>query len=220
MRLVIFDVDGTLVDSQAEITAAMTAAFAEAGLPPPPRAAVLGIVGLSLPQAMARLCPDLDAHRRSAMVQAYKDSFNAPSDGAAEGSPLFPGARAMLDRLREAPDTVLAVATGKSRRGLDKMIERHGLGAHFASRQTADDHPSKPDPAMIAAVLRDTGLPAARAVMVGDTSYDIDMGRAAGTATIAVNWGYHVAADLGADAVIDSFDALWPTLDRLLEARG
>lgn len=217
LRLVIFDVDGTLVDSQTEIMGAMAASFASENIVLPAQPVILSIVGLSLAEAFARLLPDTDAPRRTRMVQAYKDAFNhLRGPDQAEMSPLYPGALDTLHLLRAQPDTLLAVATGKSRRGLDKMIERHDLAGFFASRQTADDHPSKPHPAMIHAALAESGVGADRAVMIGDTTYDIDMGRAAGVKAIGVGWGYHAAADLNADALIDSFGDLPATIDKVL----
>ena len=219
LRLVIFDVDGTLVDSQAHILAAMGAAFAAHDLPAPSRADTLAIVGLSLPVAIARLAPDLPAHHDT-LAAAYKEAFarlRLSPEGAAL-SPLFPGARAALDHLARQDHTLLAIATGKSRRGLDHILDLHGLRGLFQSIQVADDHPSKPHPSMIHACLRDTGVDPRRAVMLGDTSFDIEMGRAAGIHAIGVTWGYHPVQALtraGADALIDSFEALSETLDRL-----
>ncbi len=210
-KLVIFDVDGTLIDSQAEIMAAMTAAFADEGLELPARAAVLGIVGLSLDRAMAVLVPDAGEKRQTALVAGYKAAFNAArtAHGAAV-SPLYPGARAVLDLLLAAPDTLMGVATGKSQRGLDAMIEAHDLRRYFVTRQVADHHPSKPHPSMIRAAMAETGVAADSTVMVGDTVFDMDMAQAAGVRGIGVTWGYHAAADLRArtDTVIDDFAAL------------
>ena len=219
MRLVIFDVDGTLVDSQAEIMAAMVHAFAAEGLEAPARPDVLSIVGLSLPEAFARLCPEQPASRQAALVSAYKSAFNAlrGPEGNNELSPLFDGARTALDTLYAQPDTLLAVATGKSRRGLDKMLMRHDLGGYFHSQQVADFHPSKPHPSMVLAALHETGVPAHRAVMIGDTSYDIEMGRAAGVRTIGVSWGYHDATSLHADAIADTFAQLPVLIDKLMD---
>lgn len=208
-HLVIFDVDGTLVDSQDHICAAMDRALAAVGRVPLPRLAVLSIVGLSLAEAVARLLPDATADEHGRIVAAYRGAF---SDLRAKGDmPLFPGARAALDALRSSDDVILGIATGKSRRGLDHLIASHGLGGYFMTRQVADHHPSKPHPSMVLAALAETGVPARRAVMVGDTTYDIEMGRAAGLATLGVAWGYHPAAALakaGADAVLDDFSAL------------
>ena len=218
LRLVIFDVDGTLVDSQAEIMAAMCLAFQAEGLTLPERAAVLSIVGLSLAEAFKRLCPDTDAGQQGRLVDAYKDAFVGLRTRNKEMGPLFPGAREAIDRLRAQDDILLAVATGKSRRGLDKVLERHGLQGVFHSEQVADHHPSKPDPSMILAALNETGVMQHRAVMVGDTTYDMDMARAAGVKKIGVSWGYHPAEHLMPDAMIDDFAALDDAVKRLLGA--
>ncbi|MCB1396040.1 MAG: HAD-IA family hydrolase [Rhodobacter sp.] len=210
LRLVIFDVDGTLVDSQRDILAAMAGAFAALGLAVPPDEAIKGIVGLSLPVAMDRLAPGASEVTLDALVAGYKHSYAERRRlHGADGSPMFPGARAALDRLGNDPMMQLAVATGKSRRGLDGLIAAHGLQGVFVSTQVADDHPSKPHPSMIHACLRETGVDAAQAVIIGDTEFDIEMGKAAGIGAIGVSWGYHPRARLGrADAVIDSFDML------------
>lgn len=218
LRLVIFDVDGTLIDSQAHILAAMGAAFAANGLTAPARADTLAIVGLSLPVAMVRLAPDHPDHH-APLVAAYKDAFatlRLSPEGAAL-SPLFPGARAALDRLAAEDHTLLAIATGKSRRGMDHILDLHGLHAMFQSVQVADDHPSKPHPSMVAACLRDTGVDASRTVILGDTTYDIEMGVAAGIHALGVTWGYHPPEALtraGAAALLDNFAALPAALER------
>ncbi len=218
LRLVIFDVDGTLVDSQAEIMAAMTSAFGASHFAMPERKSVLSIVGLSLNEAFAKLCPEASSAERAHLVQSYKDAFNdlRGPDGNAELSPLFPGALDALNVLRAQDHTLLAVATGKSRRGLDKMLERHGLSGVFHSEQVADHHPSKPDPSMILTALNETGVAPARAVMLGDTTYDMDMARAAGIRKIGVTWGYHAADTLKPDAMIETFTALSAAVDQLL----
>ncbi len=216
-RLVIFDVDGTLVDSQAEIIGAMAASYASENIVLPARPVILSIVGLSLAEAFAHLLPDADAPRRSRMVQAYRDAFSAlHGPDQIDLSPLYPGALDVLRQLHARPDMQLAIATGKSQRGLDRIIERHDLTGFFVSRQTADMHPSKPHPAMIHAALAESGVSTDNAVMVGDTTYDIDMGRAAGVKTIGVGWGYHLPTDLNADALIDSFADLPAAIDRVL----
>ncbi len=217
-KLVLFDVDGTLVDSQNHIAAAMEVAFAEVGVPLPDRARILSIVGLSLPQAMAVLAPQASEDQRNALVDAYKSAFARVRAGGAAQSPLFPGARDVLACLADRADTVLGVATGKSRRGLDHVLSSHGLQGVFATEQVADNHPSKPHPAMVQTALTETGTAAARAVMIGDTTFDIEMGRAAGLRTIGVSWGYHPVDHLitaGADRVIDHFDALIAVLDEI-----
>ncbi len=218
-RLIVFDIDGTLVDSQAQIHAAMTRAFEAHGLPVLPRETVLSIVGLSLPDAIARLVSDPDVALHAALARSYREAFFAMR--AQQTAPLYPGARDALERLAGRDDLVLGVATGKSRRGLDHVLAAHGLAGLFRTTQVADDHPSKPHPAMLRAALAETGIDPADAVMIGDTSYDMEMGRAAGTRRLGVAWGYHAPAALaeaGADRVIDGFAALGPALEALWEA--
>lgn len=209
MKLAVFDVDGTLIDSQHHICAAMNVAFEQAGLPPVARAQVLGIVGLSLHVAIARLAPQADEQTQARIVAAYRAAFTQVR--TAGEAPLYPGARDCLDALAARPDMLLAVATGKSRRGLRAMIEAHDLHGRFVSLQSADDHPSKPTPDMLHAALDDAGVAAADAVMIGDTSFDMLMARAAGVTGFGVAWGYHPVSALqqaGAAFVAPDFPAL------------
>lgn len=218
LRLVLFDVDGTLVDSQAAIVGAMTRAYGGVGVPAPSRGAILSIVGLSLDLAIARLSPDADAPTQARLVEGYKQAYMADRQAAGKAhSPLYPGTLEMLAELHAVPDYLLGVATGKSQRGLDALIEAHDLRC-FVTRQVADHHPSKPHPSMILTALAETGVAAQNAVMIGDTSYDIDMGRAAGVTTIAVDWGFHPADRLGADHLITRFEQLPPLLNEIWKA--
>ena len=218
LRLIVFDVDGTLVDSQADILAAMAAAFAALDLPAPPRDAVLGIVGLSLDVAMARLAPGLGHAGHAELAGAYKGAYADLRAGGnvAETSPFYPHARATLDLLAQRPENILGVATGKSRRGLDALLAGHGLDGFFTTLQVADHHPSKPHPAMLHAAMGEAGVTADSAVMIGDTSYDMDMARAAGVRAIGVGWGYHGAGRLhAADHLLDDFRDLPGVLDTI-----
>ena len=213
-RLAIFDCDGTLVDGQAAVCEAMEAAFLVAGLPAPDRQQVRRIVGLSLPQAIRLLAPDQPEAQRGRIDAAYRQAFRAARESGALAEPLYAGIAELIAALADAGWT-LAVATGKSRRGLDHCLAQHGLTARFASLQTADDHPSKPHPAMIAAALAETGVDRADAVMIGDTVFDIDMAAAAGVRAIGVAWGYHTVQELhgaGAAAVAASPAQLWELL--------
>ncbi|QEW22111.1 Phosphoglycolate phosphatase [Marinibacterium anthonyi] len=210
LKLVIFDVDGTLVDSQAAIVGAMTHAFAAVDAPLPARDVLLSIVGLSLDHAMPRLAPDLEPAAHDRMVEAYRDTFRANRLSQGEASmPLYPGALEALQALAEIPEVLLGVATGKSRRGLDAMIEAHGLEKYFVTRQVADDHPSKPHPSMILTAMSETGVDAVDTVMIGDTEFDMAMAAAAGVAGLGVSWGYHPVHMLQPSrAILDDFGAL------------
>lgn len=208
-KLVVFDVDGTLVDSQDHIVAAMASAFAAVGRPLPARDVVLSIVGLSLGEAIARLLPDGAASERDAATQSYKTAFGQLRAGRL--SPLYPGAAEALAALAARDDVRLGIATGKSRRGLAHILEAHGLSGCFATCQVADDHPSKPHPSMLLAALAETGVQARDAVMLGDTTYDIEMAQAAGMPAIGVSWGYHrpeALRDAGAGRVLEAFGDL------------
>lgn len=218
LRLILFDVDGTLVDSQGDIIAAMTRAFDGAGQVVPDRDAILSIVGLSLDVAIPRLAPDLPPDMHRSMVQGYKDAYMQlrADQGVAVSSPLYPGIRDLIETLHAVPHYLLGVATGKSRRGLDKLLDGHGLQKTFVTQQVSDHHPSKPHPAMIEAALSETGLDPAQAVMIGDTSFDMDMARAAGVTPIGVSWGYHDRAALSAaHSVIDTASDLPDLLTRI-----
>ncbi|MEL7254730.1 MAG: HAD-IA family hydrolase [Pseudomonadota bacterium] len=206
LRLIIFDVDGTLVDSQADILTAMSTAFDRAGAPAPDRAAILGIVGLSLEVAIPRLAPNLPASTHTNMVQWYKDAYVAlrAKVGAAESSPLYPDVRETLDALYAQPETLLGVATGKSRRGLDKLLDGHNMTSLFITQQVSDHHPSKPHPSMLHAALSETGVEARNAVMIGDTVFDMEMATAASIPFVGVAWGYHPPEQLtDAVAILD-----------------
>ncbi len=224
LRLAVFDMDGTLIDSQAFILEAMERGFRGAGLTPPAPEATLAIVGLSLAEAVRTLSPDLPDPEVARVADLYKASFIALREekGGEANAPLYPGARDALARLGAREELLLGVATGKARRGLDHALKAHALESLFHTLQCADGHPSKPHPSMLLAALGETGAEAADAVMIGDTEFDIAMGRAAGMATVGVSWGYHPVErlrDAGADIVIDRYEDLDDALE-MLWARG
>lgn len=203
VKLAVFDCDGTLVDGQASVCMAMDRAFAGLGLVPPDHDLVRRIVGLNLMQAIGQLLPGRDQALHAAVVAAYKSAFRAARAAGELSEPLFPGIAPLLDRLRAA-GWQLGVATGKSDRGLEHCLATNGLTGHFDTLQTADRHPSKPNPAMLHAALADVMAPPEHSVMIGDTSYDIIMARAAGVRALGVAWGSHPADELreaGAEAV-------------------
>jgi phosphoglycolate phosphatase len=194
-RLVVFDCDGTLVDSQHNICTAMTRAFEEAKLTPPGRLAILAVVGLSLPIAMARLLPETESDFHDHLAERYKFAFQTLRRENAVSEPLYPGiAELVLDL--DAAGWLLGVATGKSDRGLNFCLTHHGIIDHFVTLQTADRHPSKPHPSMLLTAMAEAGAAPETTVMIGDTSFDIDMGLAAGARTIGVGWGYHPPHEL------------------------
>ncbi len=203
VKLAVFDCDGTLVDGQAAVCEAMESAFAEAGLDAPSRAQVRRIVGLSLPQAVRRLAPGASPAQHSAAVDGYKHAFRESRLQGRLHEPVFDGILDLLERLHGGGWT-LGVATGKSDRGLRACLTGHGVIDRFATLQTADRHPSKPHPAMLEAALIEAGAHPAQSVMIGDTTFDIDMARAADIRAVGVAWGYHEPSELlaaGAEAV-------------------
>ncbi len=217
-KLVIFDVDGTIVDSQAHILRAMGAAFGGLHIEPPDREAILSIVGLSLPVAFAKLVPDASDDLIDALARGYRDSFSTSRsrDAGARLSPLYPGAAEVLAALGARDDLVLGIATGKSRRGLAHLLDQHGFRDRFVTLQTADDHPSKPHPAMVLAAMAEAGVTPGQTMMIGDTSYDMEMACAAGATAIGVAWGYHPRDQLGkagARRVLDAFADLHDAID-------
>lgn len=210
LRLAVFDCDGTLSDGQAAVCTAMEWAFADAGLPPPDRSEVRRTVGLSLPQAIATLAPNLSPEMQVLTVEAYKLAFRRARSEGTLHEPLYEGIADLIKRM-DATGWILGVATGKSSRGLRLTLAAHDLSAHFTTLQTADLHPSKPDPSMLMAAMVDAGTDVASTVMIGDTVYDIAMARSIGVRALGVNWGYHSPEELltaGAEAVAQSVDEL------------
>lgn len=195
VRLAVFDCDGTLVDGQADICAAMDIAFAEAGLGVADHHAVRRIVGLSLPMAIRKLAPDASEQQWNHAADAYKQAYRAARMEGRIAEPLFDGIAALIHQLH-GTGWLLGVATGKSDRGLDACLKAHGLIDRFCTLQTADRHPSKPHPAMLEAALADAMALPEHSAMIGDTSYDMAMARAAGVRAIGVGWGYHSAEEL------------------------
>jgi len=215
--LVIFDCDGTLVDSQEVIVAAMAMAFEAEGLSGVPRADVLAIIGLSLDEAFSRLTDGAGAAAVGRLTERYRQAFYTLRQRPDHHEPLYHGAKSAIEHLADVPHVLLGIATGKSRRGVRALLEREGLTGHFTTIQTADTSPSKPHPDMILRAIAETGAAPEDTVMIGDTTYDIEMARNAGVRALAVAWGYHAGHALmasGADMMFDDFSELLAELTR------
>jgi phosphoglycolate phosphatase len=208
-RLIVLDCDGTLVDSQHLIVAAAAQAFVDHGLAPPPAPVLRAVIGLSLDMAFAMLHPDSGLEERALLVESYRSAWRSLRENGMR-EPLYPGALATLEEL-DRRGHPLAIATGKSRPGLLSVLDHHGLTPLFASLQTADRHPSKPDPSMLEQAMRETGSAPGATLMVGDTSFDMAMAAAAGVGAVGVAWGYHpveALTEAGAATVLERFEDL------------
>jgi phosphoglycolate phosphatase len=204
-RLAIFDCDGTLVDSGATIYAALKASMEQNGYEVPPVSVSRRLIGLSLTESMAALRPQANAEQHRQLAEDYKRAFMGLRTTGQVYEPLFDGVLELLDAL-EADGWLLAVATGKSDRGLKHCLEQHEIHARFVSLQTADRHPSKPHPSMVEKAIADAGAAPRTTIVVGDTSFDMAMAVAAGAIGVGAAWGYHEAEELieaGAVAVAE-----------------
>jgi phosphoglycolate phosphatase len=204
-RLAIFDCDGTLVDSGANIYAALRTSLEGNGLDVPPPEVCRRVIGLSLVEAIATLLPELPPEQHVHLAEDYKRAFMAMRTAGDIHEPLFEGVLDLLDAL-EHDGWLLAVATGKSDRGLKHCLDLHNIHARFVSLQTADRHPSKPHPSMVEQAIADAGAAPSTTFVVGDTSFDMGMAANAGAAGIGAGWGYHDAHELidaGAVAVAE-----------------
>lgn len=220
LRLALFDCDGTLVDSQHAIVAAMEAGFAVAGLPAPEANAVRRVVGLPLVEAVARLLPAGEPRLHVEIAEAYKVAFQDNRLKGRHPEPLYPGVRAALDAL-EAEGLLLGIATGKSRRGLLATLQHHGLLERFVTLQTSDLLPGKPHPDMVHHAMAEAGVDRTGTVVIGDTTFDVLMARNAGVPCVGVTWGYHAGAELtasGAARLVDAFGDVPAAVLGLLDA--
>ena len=186
-KLLVFDWDGTLMDSEARIVACIQSAFADLGEMPPPREIAREVIGLGLEEAMTMLWPDGSVLQRRELVDRYRSHFLG---GQETESHLFPGARDLVQDLN-ARGLLLAVATGKSRRGLESALTSTGLRSHFHATRCADETFSKPHPEMLLQVMAELGADRSETLMIGDTEFDMEMARNAGVAALAVAYGVH-----------------------------
>ncbi|MED5549846.1 MAG: HAD-IA family hydrolase [Pseudomonadota bacterium] len=216
LKLAIWDIDGTIVDSREVIQRAMARAFERAGLPPIGYDRTRTIVGLELTEAIMRLAPpDYPAERIPHLATWYKEAFVEQRAETGFQEKLYEGARETIERLA-GEGWLLGVATGKARRGLDIVFGHHDLHRYFDTFQTVDGGAGKPHPRMVLDAMKETGTDPHQAVMIGDTSFDMEMGRNAGVHTLGVSWGFHTEDEIragGAHDVHHDFDALNRALD-------
>lgn len=192
--LLVFDWDGTLMDSTGEIVGCIQAAAVDTGLEVRSQAEIHDIIGLGLGEAMQALYPHLDPAGQQRLIDAYRDRY---LDQSRPSSSLFAGADQVLRKLHEQ-GFLLAVATGKSRRGLERVLAQTGLGSLFHATRCADEAYSKPHPQMLEEIMADLDTPAAQTLMIGDSELDMQMASNAGTAAVAVSYGAHSAERLAA----------------------
>ena len=210
LRLVIFDCDGTLVDSQRTIIDAMSSSFMQLGLASPTNDEIRRVVGLSLHDSVIQLYPGGTDVEHEELISGYRSAFFKMRSAPDHEEPLYPGVVAILDHI-EREGIMAGVATGKSLPGLQATLARHAIQDRFITLQTADKNLGKPHPEMVQRAMAEAGVKPQHTMVVGDTTYDIEMGRSAGAYTVGVSWGYHPAEELhaaGAHAVIDEFQEL------------
>ena len=208
-RLAVFDLDGTLIDSRRAIADAVRVAWQTLDLEPPSYDQTRRIVGLSLTEAWRVLAPEFPVARYGELDDAYKSAFLSNRAAGME-EPLYDGARETLAALKR-DGWLLGVATGKSRRGIEHIFAHHGIGELFSAAFCADDGPSKPDPHMLRCNMRALDARPEHTVMIGDTSFDMAMARAADAYALGVSWGFHTVEEIregGAHEIVDAFAAL------------
>jgi len=217
LRMVVFDCDGTIVDSQAALIEILHDTFQEHGLSLPSRDKVLRGVGLNLSEAIGLLLPERDSSEIQNLTTTYKKFAVEYRQSGAPSEPLYPNAKNVISSLHDS-GWLLGIATGKSRRGLDYVLNQHKLNDFFITKQTSDRVVGKPNPKMLYNAMSDTGVDASCVFMVGDTTYDMRMAVNAGTNAIGVSWGYHETEELvqaGANIVVHSYDDLLSFLDKI-----
>ncbi|MBC6981953.1 HAD-IA family hydrolase [Caulobacter sp. 17J80-11] len=220
LKLAVFDVDGTLVDSRQTILRAAVEAARDVGLPEPRYDAVRQIVGLSLHEALRVLAPQLTDAELAEFVARFQASFSRMHAEPGFKEPLYEGAERTLRRL-EKDGWLIAMATGNSRRGVERLLANHDWSRLFVSTHCASDGPGKPHPAMLLEAMKASGCEPRQTVMIGDTGHDIRMALNAGTRAQGVGWGFHTPDEVwaaGAHHVANDFDELDAELDRFAAA--
>lgn len=202
-QLLVFDWDGTLMDSEAKIVACLQAAAIDLEIEPPPDDEARQVIGLGLIEAVERLFPELPSSRYQSLADRYRQHFLVLNKAR---SRLFPEARLVLQQL--SSDYLLAVATGKSRRGLENEFDETGLRPFFQSSRCADETSSKPHPQMLQEILHELGMEAGDALVIGDTEFDMQMAANAGTPALGVSYGVHDSERLLRHGALHCLDAI------------
>ncbi|MGC6471681.1 MAG: HAD-IA family hydrolase [Parvibaculales bacterium] len=211
MRLILFDCDGTIIDSQQAIITGMTRAMVEVGLEPAADADILKSIGLSLEAAVELYLPDSSEAQRAALIDAYKTIATEIAAQEDRGEAVFPGMAGLLHDLAAEEETLLGMVTMKSRRGVHRVCKTHGFEEVFHVLKSADDGPGKPNPQLILDAMDELGVTADQTMMIGDTVYDMAMAANAGVLPIGVSWGYNPVTDLrkfGAQHIVQSAEDL------------
>jgi phosphoglycolate phosphatase len=211
MKLVLFDCDGTLVDSANVIHTCMERTFADFDFDRPPLEHTKSIIGLTLDIAIARMLDRPVDDEVAAMTGRYKEHFMLHRQNGGALEPVYDGITALIAELSERDDVILGVVTGKSRRGLNAILEHHQMTHSFFTTRTADDCPSKPHPAMVLECCTEAGIDADRTIVIGDAIYDMQMAASAGACGIGVSWGYAPVESLvtaGADHIVHRADEI------------
>ncbi|MCD7061199.1 HAD-IA family hydrolase [Pelagibacterium xiamenense] len=217
-RLIMFDMDGTLIDSGSIIAEHMASTFLSHGLDVPTREMSNSVIGLSLEVAMMNLAK-CDPETGAAMAETYRGHYRAMLAEGGRHEPLYAGAMEAVLALKAQEASLLGIATGKGLQGVNRILALHGMADHFVTLQTPDHNPSKPHPGMVLRACAETGIHPERTVMIGDTTFDMELGRAAGAKTIGVTWGYHARVALegaGADMIVTNYDDLNEAIDEVL----
>jgi len=217
LRLAIFDLDGTIVDSKHNIVHAVTEVAKTLRLECPPPEHIPRVIGLSLLEALTTLFPNVDPAMHQTLDREYRETFTRMRLRPDHSEPLFEGTLEALDAL-EGAGFLLGIATGKAQRGVDYFIKKNGFEKRFITIQTPDVAPGKPHPGMVLRAMAETGVEPGNTVMIGDTSYDIQMARSAGVGAIGVSWGNHSVTELktaGAHHLIDRLSDLLHAVETL-----